>query len=355
MTDNDTLREVLVSLAPGTQLRDGLERIIRGRGGALIVMGYGPDVQALCSDGFEMDVKFSPQRLRELCKMDGAVLLSEPDWRIRRANVQLLPDPSIPTLESGMRHRTAHRMAVETGVPVISVSHSLQTIALYFGSQRYVLEDSRVLLGRADQALSTLEKYKSRLEEITATLSALEIEDFVTLRDVALVVQRMEMVRRISFEIEGYVTELGTDGRLLSMQLDELIRGTARERTRLLRDYAPRGASLTEMEDAIQALSATDIMDLSLLGRILQPGLHGVEGLDLGLHPHGYRMLAKIPRLPFAVVEALVIHFGEFQALLRASSEDLQEVEGVGPQRANIIHDGLQTVAANASLLSTFS
>ena len=236
-----TLRAVLATMAPGTPLRDGLERILRGRTGGLLVLGHDRTVESLCTGGFALDVDFSATGVRELSKMDGAVILDRDATRILRANVQLVPDPTIPTEESGTRHRTAERVAKQTGFPVISVSQSMHIIALYVTGRRYVLEDSAAILPRANQALATLERYKMRLDEVTGTLSALEIEDLVTVRDVCAVAQRLEMVRRIAREIDGYVVELGADGRLLSLQLDELIAGVDGDRELVVRDYAPAG------------------------------------------------------------------------------------------------------------------
>ncbi len=200
---DDLLRSTLAAVAPGGELRDGLERILRGRTGALIVLGFDQTVESICSGGFVLDVEFSATRLRELAKMDGAVVVDAGISRILRAAVQLLPDVTIETSESGTRHRTAERVAKQTGLPVVSVSASMRIIALYVGGQRHVIEDSTTILSRANQALATLERYKSRLDEVSGTLSALEIEDLVTVRDVSAVVQRLEMVRRISEEIEA--------------------------------------------------------------------------------------------------------------------------------------------------------
>ena len=218
---DDLLRHTLAAVAPGTELRDGLERILRGRTGALIVLGRDATVESISSGGFELDVEFSATRLRELAKMDGAIVMDPGTARIVRAAVQLLPDPTISTSESGTRHRTAERVAKQTGLPVISVSASMRIIALYVGEQRHVLENADAILSRANQALATLERYKSRLDEVSGTLAALEIEDLVTVRDVCVVVQRQEMVRRISEEIAGYVVELVTD--LPASQVRELV------------------------------------------------------------------------------------------------------------------------------------
>ena len=243
LDDAARLRATLAVIAPGTSLRDGLERILRGRTGALIVLGHDSEVEGILTGGFTLDVPFTATALRELAKMDGAIVLDRDIARIYRANVHLMPDHTIPSEETGTRHRTADRVAKQTGAPVISVSQSMQIIAIYVGEIRYVLEDSGRILSRANQALATLERYKVRLDEVSSTLSALEIEDLVTVRDVAVVAQRLEMVSRIAREIDDYVNELGTDGRLLSLQLEELVTGVEAERSLVVRDYQSGGPS----------------------------------------------------------------------------------------------------------------
>lgn len=347
---DDLLRSTLAAVAPGSELRDGLERILRGRTGALIVLGIDETVEQLCSGGFVLDVEFSATRLRELAKMDGAVVLDPVRGRIVRAAVQLLPDPAIETSESGTRHRTAERVAKQTGLPVISVSASMHIIALWVGSARHVLEDSTAILSRANQALQTLERYKARLDEVSGTLSALEIEDLVTVRDVSAVVQRLEMVRRIADEIAGYVVELGSDGRLLTLQLDELVGGVGIERELVIRDYVDTGRrSVESVLDALAELGSTELIDIAHIGRVLGlPG--GGEALDAAVGPRGHRLLSKVPRLPSTVVDRLVVHFGGLQKLLAATVEDLMAVEGVGEQRARSIREGLSRLAESSIL-----
>jgi diadenylate cyclase len=349
---DDLFRATLAAVAPGTPFRDGLERILRGHTGALIVLGHGKVVASLSSGGFELDVEFSATRLRELAKMDGAIVLSSDLTRILRANVHLMPDPTIHTEESGTRHRTAERVARQTNYPVISVSQSMRIIALYLGGRRYVLDDSGAILSRANQALATLERYKTRLDEVASTLSALEIEDLVTVRDAISVSQRLEMVRRIADEIESYVVELGTDGRLLSLQLEELMGGVETERELTVRDYLPVGArvgSAAEVLNQLSAMTPTELLDLNVLARTLG-FVGGVEVLDTQVSPRGYRMLAKVPRLPRLVVDRLVDHFGTLQKLLAAGVDDLQTVDGVGDARARAIREGLSRLAESSIL-----
>ncbi len=352
---DDPLRATLALMAPGTALREGLERILRGNTGALIVLGFDTAVDTLCTGGFPLDVEFSATRLRELCKMDGAVILTNDCSRIVQAAVHLMPDPSIPTEESGTRHRTAERVARQTRYPVISVSQSMHIISLYVSGQRHVLDDSAAILSRANQALATLERYKARLDEVAGTLSALEIEDLVTVRDAMAVVQRLEMVRRIADEIEGYVIELGTDGRLLALQLDELMAGVDEDRTLVIRDYFPPGRtppSVPDVLDLLDELSATELLDLTAVAKALSyPPT--ADALEAAISPLGFRLLAKVPRLPAGVIDRLVEHFGGLQRLLGATVEDLQGVDGIGDSRARGVREGLSRLA-EASILERY-
>lgn len=353
----DPLRATLARVAPGTPLRDSLERILRGKTGALIVLGNDKVVESMCTGGFPLDVEFTATRLRELCKMDGAVIITADGHRIVRAAVQLMPDASIPSAESGTRHRTAERVAKQTGYPVISVSQSMNIIGVYVAGQRHVLDDSGQILSRANQALATLERYKLRLDEVSGTLSALEIEDLVTVRDALAVVQRLEMVRRISDEIAGYVIELGTDGRLLSLQLDELMAGVDSDRTLVIRDYLPTGRlaggrrprSVDEALVELDLLTANELIDLVSVAKAMgYPST--TETLDATVSPLGFRLLARVPRLPGAIVDRLVGHFGSLQRLLGATVEDLQAVEGVGDARARGVREGLSRLAETSIL-----
>jgi diadenylate cyclase len=348
----ELLRYTLAAVAPGTTLRDGLERILRGRTGALIVLGFDQTVDDISTGGFVLDVEFSATRLRELAKMDGAIVTDAAVSRILRAAVQLLPDSTIQTSESGTRHRTAERVAKQTGFPVVSVSQSMRIVALYVAGMRYVLEGSDAILGKANQALATLERYKARLDEVTSTLSALEIEDLVTVRDVSIVIQRLEMVRRISDEISHYVVELGTDGRLLSLQLDELIGGVSPDRDLVIRDYLDgtrRERSMSEVVTGLADIPSNDLVDLGLVARMLG-FVQGADALDAAVSPKGYRLLTKVPRLPTTIVERLVDHFGDLQKLLAANLDDLMLVEGVGDQRARAVREGLSRLAESSIL-----
>lgn len=350
-TEEELLRATLATLAPGTEMRDGLERILRGKTGALVVLGYDRTVEALCTGGFDIGIELTAPRLRELAKMDGAVVVDPGRGRIVKAGVQLVPDSSIETTETGTRHRTAERVARQTGYPVVSVSQSMQIVALYLGGIRHVLRATPELVSQANQAMQTLERYKARLDEVTGALSALEIEDLVTVRDLSVVLQRLEMVRRIREEVAGYLLELGVDGRLLTLQLEELTSDLDADLELVIRDYLPPEAAVTAARDALTALDATELVDLAAVARTL--GIPVTEALDETVCPRGFRILSKVPRLPGAIVDRLVDTFETLQRLLAAGIDDLMTVDGVGEARARLVREGLSRLA-EASILERY-
>jgi diadenylate cyclase len=337
---DERLLAVLAKVAPGTALREGLDRIIRAHKGAIIVLGHNDAVEPLISGGFKMATAFTAQRLSEVAKMDGGIILDDDVERILFVNVHLMPDPTIPTAETGTRHRTAERVARQTGKPVISVSESMRIVSLYVNDEKHVLERG--------------ERYRNRLDEVSSALSALEIENVVTLRDVLSVLQRAEMVRRIRDEIEAYVAELGTDGRLLRLQLEELMLGVERERVLVVRDYVPdRRRKLETILRELVELAATDLLDLTRLGRAMGYAL-GDDGIDQPVAARGYRLLSRIPRLPESIVVKLVARFTSLQRLMDATLEDLDDVEGIGEARARSIKEGLARLA-ETSLLERYA
>jgi diadenylate cyclase len=347
---SEALLAALRLVAPGSPLREGVERIIQARMGALIVVGAGPDVLSVCSGGFLLDAEFTPQRLSELAKMDGAIILTGECSRIVRANVHLVPDPNIPTAETGTRHRTAERVARQIAVPVITISEDRSEVAIHVRTQKRAIEPTPRVLARADQALQILERYKNRLDAVSGALSALEIEDLVTLRDVVTVLQRAEMVRRISLEIEGYVIELGADGRLVLLQLEELMGGVEEDRRLVAKDYLPEkpDVELAEVMLRLADLDDDALLDINEMSGVL--GLPSGLTLDSAVQPRGFRLLHKIPRLPDVISDHVVDRFRNLQKILRASEADLVEVEGVGDARARAIKDGLARLAETSIL-----
>ncbi len=340
-----TMNQLLRMVAPGTAFRDGLENVLRAKTGALIVVGYSPEVMEVVDGGFSINCDFSPNYLYELAKMDGAIILNEDVKRILYANTQLIPDSSISSSETGIRHRTAERVAKQMGKLVVSISQRRNVITLYQGQLRYALKEMGVILTKANQAIQTLERYRVVFTQSLTNLSALEFEEMVTMHEVAHVIQRAEMVLRINNEINRYVLELGNEGRLISMQKEELI-GSAEEEARLLlRDYAKDNgeAKIKEIQEAIRKLSSEELLDPAALIRILgYPSINSVA--DEGLHPRGYRILSKISRLPSVIIHNLVERFGALPRIVTASIEELDEVDGIGEVRARAIKEGLKRI-----------
>ena len=337
----DRVTEALRLIAPGTTLREALDNIVRARTGALLVFAEESAVQPLISGGISIDVETAPMVLYELAKMDGAILLDRNGTHILHANVQLMPDPTISSTETGTRHRTAERVAKQIDALVLSISAARDVVSLYVDHRRYVLEEIRVILTKANQALQTLEKYRARLTQVSTTLSALEFEDAVTLHDVLTVLQRAEMVLMIADEIEHYIIELGSEGRLIRLQLEELMVDVREDRRAVIADYMPddTGVSGEEIADILRTLKPDDLLVLGLIGESLGYSRDG-NPADAHVSPRGYRMLRKIPRLPHAVISNLVARFGRLESILSASKKELDAVDGVGPIRAHDIKEG---------------
>lgn len=347
---SDLSNELLKALAPGTGVRDGLERIRRGRTGALIVLGFDDEVAGLCDGGFEIDVAFAPTRLRELCKMDGAVVLSTDGTRIRRANVQLVPDPSLPTDESGTRHRSAERTALQTGVPVIAVSQSMNIITVYADGVRHVLKDSAEILSRANQALGTIERYRSRLDAEAEDLFVAELAGYASAQEVVGVLRLSELLRRAAESVSRDVVALGSDGHQLDVQLRELVADTAANSRLLLHDYVVTATGLPGEDDVDAALGQLAALpDPELLGPGAVARVLGypsdAEALGERVDPRGYRALSRVPRMQYSLMDKLVARYVTLPSLLKADSGELADVEGVGPLWARHVRQGLDRLS----------
>ncbi len=346
---NEAMRDALARVAPGTPLRDGIDRVVRSKAGALLVLSDEADVLSICSGGFLVDAPYSPQRLSELAKMDGAIILSSDGGRIARANVHLVPDPSVPTSETGTRHRTAERVARSLDVPVVSASEEMGVINVYAGGSKRQLQEVGHLLDRANQALQTLERYKVRLDDSITNLTAVEVEDVVTLRDVVAVVQRGEMVHRIADEIETMIIELGVDARLLRLQIDELYGEIDDELDLVVADYLPAGRTVAETLEGMSQLSDDEVLNLRLAADALSPGS---DATDLGqeVAPKGMRLLHRVSRLPSSTAIAVALHFGGLAKLQRATVDDLTAVDGVDEATARAIRETLSRVTESTIL-----
>ncbi|MGI8429593.1 MAG: DNA integrity scanning diadenylate cyclase DisA [Solirubrobacteraceae bacterium] len=333
----------LEMVAPGTALREGIDNIVHARTGGLIVIGDAEELAFLFSGGIKLELDYSPAFLYELAKMDGAIVLSSNATKIAHVNVQLTPDPTIFTLETGTRHRTAERVSKQTDTLVVAVSERREVVSLYVDGIKYILEDIPVVLAKANQALATLDKYRSRLDQVSTRLTALEFEGGATLHDVLTVLQRAERVTRMAVEIERYIVELGTEGRLIEMQLDETMVGVSADKGALVHDYLSEGTDeglATAFEQLIR-LPHQDLLDFGRLAELLGHD-RKLNTLDYPVSPRGVRILGRIPRLPKLVVQRIVGEFGGLEELLAASDGDLETVDGVGEIRAKDIREGLR-------------
>ena len=345
----DSKREALVNkilrtVAPGTVLREGIENILRAKTGGLIVVGGSEVVLNITDGGFSIQCDLTPSHIYELAKMDGAIIVSDDLKKVLYANVNLNPDHTIPTSETGTRHRTAERVAKQTGQLVICISQRRNVITLYQGTFKYSLKDIGVILTKANQAIQTLEKYKAVLDQALTNLSALEFEDLVSLQEVTLVLQRFELVLRIKAEIRRYIMELGSEGRLISMQLDELVSRAAVVAYLLVKDYGLLNQDQTphQILSLIHNLSSEDLLEGNTLAKIL--GYNAANLLEEPVASRGYRILSKITRLPQPIIENLVEHFQNLSNVLEASVEELDEVDGIGAVRARAVRDGLKRI-----------
>jgi diadenylate cyclase len=330
-------------VAPGTALREGLDNILNARTGALLAIGDTDELSFLYSGGIKLDIDYTPALLYQVAKMDGAIILNSNGTKIAWANVQLMPDPTIMSLETGTRHRTAERVSKQTGALVIAVSQRRDVVSLYLDGAKYILEDIPVVLAKANQALATLEKYRSRLEQVSTRLTALEFEGGVTLHDVLTVLQRAELVTRMAVEIERYIVELGTEGRLIEMQLEETMVGVAADKAALIHDYLADYSeeSFALVLDSLARLPHQDVLDFGRLSELLGYD-RKLNTLDHPASPRGYRILGRIPRLPKLVIQAIVREFSGLDEILAATDAELEAVEGVGDMRAKDIREGLR-------------
>jgi len=330
-------------VAPGTALREGIDDIVHAGMGALLVIGDHEELSFLFSGGIKLDVDYTPALLYQLAKMDGGITLNANATKIGMANVQLTPDPTILTMETGTRHRTAERVSKQVDAIVIAISQRREVVSLYVDGAKYILEDIPVVLAKANQALNTLDKYRTRLDQVSTRLTALEFEGGATLHDVLTVLQRSELVTRMAAEIERYIVELGTEGRLIEMQLEEVMVGVAGDKAALVRDYIANDsdeAYATALEE-LARMSHQDLLDFGSLAELMGYD-RKLNTLDFPVSPRGYRILGRIPRLPKLVVSQIVKEFGGLDELLAATDAELETVEGVGEIRAKDIREGLR-------------
>jgi len=337
------LLDAIARVAPGTDLRQGIDDIIRSHEGALIVIGDPAELSFLFSGGIALDQPFTPQLLYELSKMDGAIIVNDALSKLAYANVQLMPDPTIASSETGTRHRTAERVAKQTDALVISISQQRSTISLFVGQCRYQLDAIADVLAKTNQALATLQTYRERFEQVLTRLTALEFQSAVVLDDVIVVLQRAEMTTRMAEEIERDCVELGSEGRLIRMQLEELVGEVPAEKEAVVADYLVGIGTTTvgQIVTGLESLPYHHLLESDVLIRLLgHPA--DVNPLDFTVTPRGYRVLRRIPRLPLGVIDRVVGDLDGLESIVRASTRELEAVDGVGAVRAREIKEGLR-------------
>lgn len=338
----DTI-EILKLIAPGTDIREGLENILKAKTGALIVIGDSKEVLDIVDGGFSINEEYTSSRLYELAKMDGAIVLSKDLKRILFANAQLIPNAGIITKETGTRHRTAERTAKQTGELVISISQRRNIITVFKGDFRYVIEDTSRILTKANQALQTVEKYKKVFDGKLSVLNEYEFNDIVTLDNVITAIQRAEMVMKMVAEAQRNISELGEEGRLAQIQLEELIGGLEKEELLIIKDYIVPSRKRTpeKILNEVINLEYEDLMNSQIIAKLL-----GYEIFDnyeeVGVYTKGYRILDKIPRMPNNIVENLIKKFKSLQHIISADIPELDDVDGIGEVRARTIKQSLK-------------
>lgn len=338
---NMELIQMLKMIAPGTNLREGLDNILKARTGALIVISDSPEVMKLADGGFKINEEYSPAKIYELAKMDGAIVLSGDAKKIVLANTQLIPDSSIVTVETGTRHRSGERVAKQTNELVVSISQRRNIITLFKGNTRYVIQESVKVLARANQAMQTLEKYKIAFDDIISIINEFEFDDVVTLQNVVTAIQRAELCMRVVSEIDSYIIELGDEGRLLELQLNELSKAVDEEEQLLIKDYLKEPLTPEGIIEEISSLSRSEFLDSKVIAKIL--GFETDKSLeDIEVPSRGFRQLTKIPKTPIGIIENMNKTLGDFQHIIMASIEELDDVEGIGEIRAKNIKQGIK-------------
>jgi len=337
------LLRALDVVAPGGALREGIDNIVHSRTGGLIVVGDLDDISHLLSGGIKLDVDYSPAMLYQVAKMDGAIVLNPEATTIAWANVQLMPDPTILSSETGTRHRTAERVSKQTDALVVAISQRRDVVSLYVEGTKYILQDIPAVLAKANQGLATLEKYRERLDQVSARLTVLEFEGRTVLHDALSVLQRAELVTRMAVEVERYIVELGTEGRLIEMQLEETMVGVAADKTALIRDYSVEDTeqSLAATLQALSRMPHQDVLDFGRLAELLGYD-RKLNTLDFPVAARGYRALGRVPRIPKLVVQKIIHELGGLEEVLEASESDLAAIDGVGAPRAKDIREGLR-------------
>ena len=272
------LADQLHLVVPGSDLREGLNRVLDAHMGALLVLGDGQEILEMASGGFHIDAIMTPQRLSELAKMDGAIILDRQAKRISWANVHLLPDSSAPTSETGTRHRTAERVARCSDVLEVAVSEEMGSITLYFGDEKRMLQSTEAIGTRSNRLVQTLERQFGRIKVMEHEILR-ETDRSVFGEKVLILIQNIQVSYRVAKEVADLLTELGPSGRLLSLELDDLTRNLLSARKEAAESYygLSRSESPQEFLEILDNIDATELLDISVLAGVLDIKTGGVD------------------------------------------------------------------------------
>ncbi|MDI3471753.1 MAG: diadenylate cyclase [Thermotogaceae bacterium] len=353
MKINKELLEKLQMVSPGTLLRKGIDDILMANNGALIVfVDELQNFENMIQGGFDIDTVFTPEKLYELAKMDGAIVLKNDVSRILKANAHIITDPSIPTQETGTRHRTAERFAQQTNGTAIAISRRRKVITLYYKNMRYMINDVNFVITKVNQGLRALEKYKEALDKLLFELDVLELEDKVTLYDICRIFEKALKEYQIKTELEWFITELGVEGRLAKIQLEEMTSELEDLIHFLILDYLSEDLDIDdakEIEAKMFNMDDKDLMNYSQIAKVLGYDVSPSTISDIVVHPKGFRVLNRIPRIPSSIVMNVVKTFKSLQGISHAKLDDLKNVEGIGEKRALAIIDGIGKIKRRTS------
>lgn len=308
--------DILKKLSPGSGLREGLDDILNGGMGALIAVSNS-NSSNIFEGGFKVNCKFSPKRLAELAKMDGAIIVSNDFKKILFANTLLVPDRSFDTSETGTRHQAAERTAKQIKGLVIAVSERRKVITAYYANARYVLQNTEDLLRRATETLRILEKQREVFDELLTNLNILEVTNLVSIADISTILQRIEMIRKMADIINEYIVELGKDGIIVRMRMREVAKGIEKEKDLIIMDYI---AEPEKVRNFFDNLSFEGLLDSENIARLLFG-----EPSEIRITPKGYRILSKTS-LSDNELNNLIVNFKNFDGILNADTEELKSI-----------------------------
>ncbi len=339
-TVEERIEQAIVATAPGTAVRRALDMITDGHLGALICVGDSDAVLAAGNDGFPLNISFTANRLFELSKMDGAIVVDRDLTQILRANFHLNPDPSLPTSETGMRHRTAARMSLLTQALVISVSERRQVVHLYVGGRVHQIRPVSELMTNASQLITTLQTTRQSLDRALLRLTTLELDNYVTLADVATILNYFETLMTAADEIDRIVDQLGTEGRTVEMQREQLVGDMASEYLLMIRDYA-RDSSEENAEAIRAVLHAADPGQWRSPKRVAKALGYDDLREDSVMVPLGLRTLNRVSVVREGMADKIVDEYGNLRELMDDIEQNPSRLDELGVKNPGILADSL--------------